>query len=108
MYKDIDSKAFEAGIKENPNAVVIDVRSAGEFHSGMIPGAINIDLMGGDFADRIKALDKNKAYYLYCRSGNRSGMAAGAMSQWGFDEVYNLAGGIMYWGGEVSTPEFAR
>lgn len=107
MYKNIDSRTFENGIKNNPNAVVLDVRTPGEFFSGIIPGAINIDLMSGGFAEQIKALDPNKAYYIYCRSGNRSGMVAGAMSQWGFGEVYNLADGIIGWNGEIIQPAMA-
>jgi len=106
MYQNIDSKTFESGMK-NADAVVLDVRSFGEYQSGMIPGALNIDLMSGDFASQIKALDPNKSYYLYCRSGNRSGMAAGAMSQWGFSKVYNLAPGIIGWTGEVTYPEMS-
>ena len=37
-------------------------------------------------------LDKDKTYYLYCRSGNRSGQAARIMKSKGFDNVYNVGG----------------
>lgn len=105
MYKDIDAQTFQRATTNNPNAVIIDVRSAAEYAQGMIPGSLHIDIMGGDFAEKIKRLDKDKSYYLYCRSGNRSGMAAGAMSQWGFKELYNLTGGIMSWNGPVAHPQ---
>ena len=104
MYKDIDAQTFKSATNDDPNSVIIDVRSAAELAEGVIPGALHIDLMSGSFAEKIKQLDKNKSYYLYCRSGNRSGMAAGAMSQWGFKELYNLAGGIMSWNGPVEHP----
>lgn len=107
MYKNIDSKTFERGMQQ-PDAVVIDVRTEGETSEGMIPGAINIDLMGGEFAAKVKTLDPEKTYYVYCRSGNRSGSACSAMSQWGFKKVYNLADGMMGWMGEVAYPENAR
>lgn len=108
MYKDIDAQTFQHATNDNPSAVIIDVRSAAELAEGMIPGALHIDLMGGDFAEKIKELDKDKSYYLYCRSGNRSGMAAGVMSQWGFKELYNLAGGMMSWNGPVGYPELTH
>ena len=105
MYKDLDSNTFEQEINNNPDAVVVDVRTAGELSEGMIPGAINIDLMGGHFADEVKALDPNKSYYLYCRSGARSASACGAMQQWGFKNLSNLSGGMMGWMGKVSYPQ---
>ncbi|MBS9524132.1 rhodanese-like domain-containing protein [Litoribacter ruber] len=94
-YNDLDAKSFQEGMK-NKNAVIIDVRSAGEFASGKLKGARNIDLMG-NFAKQIAGLPKDKEYYLYCRSGNRSGSAAGLMASNGFENVNNLKGGIMSW-----------
>ncbi|HCQ29697.1 MAG TPA: rhodanese-like domain-containing protein, partial [Flavobacteriales bacterium] len=41
------------------------------------------------------------SYYVYCRSGGRSASACGAMASIGFPKLYNLAGGIMSWSGEV-------
>ena len=80
-----------------PNAVVIDVRTAGEFAGGKLRGARNMDIKSPTFVSQIKNLPKDKTYLIYCRSGNRSGQACEIMSEEGFEQVKNLAGGIMRW-----------
>ena len=81
----------EAQIGEWPQeAVVIDVRTAGEFAEGHLPGAVHIDWFSPNFRAQVEALDKSKTYLLYCRSGNRSGQAVRAMQQMGFSQVQNL------------------
>ena len=85
-----------------PQAVVLDVRTKEEFESGYIPNAINIDIqMGPSFIDEINSLDKNKFYYVYCRSGARSSQAVQLMRELGFNDTFNLLGGILEWEGEV-------
>lgn len=101
MYKEITSNEFENEIKNNPNAVIIDVRTPGEYASGHIPNAINIDIASAEFPDKINALDRNKDYYVYCRSGGRSATACQYMSSVGFKNVYNLYGGILSYDGEL-------
>lgn len=66
---------------------VIDVRSPAEYAAGHLAGAINIDVDGADFAQRIGALDKAAGYVLYCHSGRRSGIAADQMAKAGFKDV---------------------
>ncbi|WP_143962493.1 rhodanese-like domain-containing protein [Litoribacter populi] len=95
-YVDLDANAFHEGMKSK-DAVIIDVRGGGEFASGKIKGARNVDVMGSNFAKKVAGLPKDKQYYLYCRSGNRSGSAAGIMADQGFEKVHNLKGGIMNW-----------
>ncbi|AFL84899.1 Rhodanese-related sulfurtransferase [Belliella baltica DSM 15883] len=95
-YTDLNSEDFKKGITAS-DAVLIDVRSAGEFQSGKIKGARNIDIMGSGFINQIQNLPKDKKYYLYCRSGNRSGQACSLMAKNGFEHVNNLADGIMGW-----------
>ncbi|WP_186754235.1 rhodanese-like domain-containing protein [Echinicola salinicaeni] len=99
-YTDLKAEAFKEGM-QHKDAVIIDVRSSGEFRSGKIKGARNINLMSADFMEQIKHLPKDKEYYLYCRSGNRSGSAASVMDKQGFKKVYNLTGGIGSWPYEV-------
>ena len=57
--------------------------------------------MGNIFIDEINTLNKNKSYYVYCRSGARSAQAVQLMRDLGFNETYNLLGGILDWKGEV-------
>lgn len=102
MYEDIDSEEFQEKSTSDDNGVLLDVRTQEEYDSGYIPNSMLIDIMGGDFAEEIAKLDKSKNYYVYCRSGNRSGQACAYMASIGFSgELYNLAGGILGWLGDI-------
>jgi rhodanese-related sulfurtransferase len=74
---------------------IIDVRTPGEFSRGAIEDAINFDIYAVDFSQKLNALDKNKIYLVYCRSGNRSKTALAMMKQLGFCCVYELDSGIV-------------
>jgi phage shock protein E len=71
-------------------ALVIDVRSEGEFRNGHLPGAINIPL--GQLRDEItrRAPDKAQPLLLHCLSGGRSGMGQRVLKQAGYSHVFNL------------------
>jgi phage shock protein E len=69
--------------------VIIDVRTPEEFATGHLVGAINIDIQSPDFRDRVMALDTDGDYFIYCRSGNRSGQAINQMFQMGFTNMVN-------------------
>jgi phage shock protein E len=72
-------------------ATVIDVRSSWEFADGHVDGAVNIPLE--EIANRVSEITEMKGpYLLYCRSGNRSGMACSILQQSGVGEVYNGGG----------------
>ena len=89
-----------------PSINVIDVRTPAEFSSGHLPGAVNIDVEGSSFDQKIAGLSKTATYFVYCHSGNRSGVATDAMAKLGFTSIYNLKGGIADWqanGGAVVT-----
>jgi rhodanese-related sulfurtransferase len=101
MDFDLDSSEFASRLAATDDAVLLDVRTPAEFEQARIPGATNIDIAGPSFPDLIEELDRKKAYFVYCRSGNRSTTACRFMSQLGFDRVYNLANGIIDWDGEV-------
>ncbi len=89
-------------LQNDPNAFILDVRTPEEVAEGYIPNAINIDIyLGPDFLAELEKLDKNKNYYVYCRSGNRSGQACAIMNSLGFENAYNLEGGFMHWEGDV-------
>lgn len=100
-YENINATAFEELLSETSDAVLIDVRSAGEFSTGHLPKAQNHDIMSGAFQRKVTMLDKNKTYFLYCRSGNRSGMASKILAKNGFTKVFNMSGGIGSWQGKV-------
>lgn len=90
-------------LEEDNNSIVLDVRTQEEIDLGIIPNSIHIDIYKGQgFIDEIEQLDKTKTYYVYCRSGNRSGQACAIMSQLGFNTAYNLLGGFNEWDGEIT------
>lgn len=98
---DLDSSTFEKQLKEDKDGMLIDVRTKIEHDEVRIPNSKLIDLMNPKFVDEIEELDRDKSYYLYCRSGNRSYHAGRAMIQKGFTKVYNLEPGIIGWLGET-------
>ena len=89
--------ATASEVLAKPGMSVIDVRTPGEFAQGHIQGAVNIDVEDAAFATNIGKLPKNKPYFVYCRSGNRSGVATAKMADLGFSEIYDLQGGITQW-----------
>ncbi len=92
----LNADGFASDIK-NPGVVVLDVRSAGEYASGHIEGAINIDVEAANFDTKIAKLDKTVEYAVYCHSGRRSAIAADKMSGANFEKITNLEGGIQAW-----------
>lgn len=100
-YANISNEEFQNKAQE-PDSVIIDVRTPNEFEEGFIPHATNLNLMSPDFMEALDILDKAKTYLLYCHSGNRSGAACSIMLSKGFTKVYNLRDGIMFWNGSTS------
>jgi rhodanese-related sulfurtransferase len=83
--------------KDNPNFILIDVRTPAEYDESRIEGSILINYQAPDFKDKIQKLDENKTYLVYCRSGMRSAASVDIMMKMGFKKVYNMIGGIMGW-----------
>ncbi len=83
--------------KNNPNFVILDVRTPEEFLSEYIENAVNLDYYSDTFRNDLDKLDKNKTYFIYCRSGRRSENALNIMKELDFREVYNILGGIIKW-----------
>jgi len=86
--------------QNNPDFAIIDVRTPEEFAEGHIENAVIIDYYSEAFREDINKLDKNKTYLIYCRSGNRGGKALNIMVGLGFQEAYNMLGGIIEWNAE--------
>ncbi len=100
---DLSQEEWTEQLENDDNAVILDVRTPEEIEEGYIPNAIKIDIyLGQEFIDELEELDKSKNYYVYCRSGNRSGQACAIMNSIGFENTYNLEGGFMNWEGEVA------
>jgi len=78
-------------IVRTPGTAVIDVRTPGEFQMGHVRGAINIPL--DEVPQRVAEIAALPApRVLYCRSGNRSGIAVQMLKQAGLTDLYNGGG----------------
>jgi rhodanese-related sulfurtransferase len=93
-------------------AELIDTRREYEWEAGHLAGASRIEM--NDLTGEADSIPKDRPVIFYCRSGNRSGMAAAAFREAGYD-AHNMAGGILAWvdaglplepeGGEVAGPQ---
>ncbi len=100
--EDLTQEEWVSQLANDDNAVVLDVRTEDEVADGVIANAIHIDIYKGEaFIAEIDELDKSKNYYVYCRSGNRSGQACNIMEELGFENAYNLEGGVLEWEGDL-------
>ena len=96
--------AGQAAALIDAGATLIDVRRDYEFEGGHLAGARQIEM--NELAAHAEEVPRDRAVLFYCRTGNRSGMAAAAFREAGWD-AHNLAGGIEGWsaGGRPLEPE---
>lgn len=96
-YPSVSAEELKQMMKAHKDLQIIDVRSKSEFSEGTIKGFRHFNLMDASFRSRISRLDKSKHYVVYCRSGGRSRSACNIFVNEGFENIYNLRGGIMGW-----------
>lgn len=92
-YVVLSGSEFMRQYNQSSDAQLIDVRTPEEYNASHIQGAINIDFRNPSFATVIDKLPRDKEYYIYCHSGNRSGQAVSLMSKMGFTKIFDLKGG---------------
>jgi rhodanese-related sulfurtransferase len=80
-----------------PGVVVLDVRTAREWKTGRIQGAVHLDISSADFEERLAKLDRKAVYLVYCASGVRSARACQKMQALGFTQAFNLERGLLGW-----------
>jgi len=93
--KELDVDTLQTYIDEGKVLRLIDVRGIAEMAQGMIPNAEKLPLH--TLPARLHEIGADEMTVLYCRSGARSAQGVGYMAQQGFDNVYNLRGGIIAW-----------
>lgn len=97
----LNAVEFEAGItnKSNKDSIqILDVRTPAEYDGGHIKGALLADWNNKEeFNRRVAYVDKTKPVYVYCLAGGRSAAAAKKMRVEGYEQVYELSGGINAW-----------
>jgi rhodanese-related sulfurtransferase len=102
--ENLSQTQWEKRLAEDSHAVILDVRTPGECAEGIQPKAIQMDIQNtAKFIQDIDKLDTSKSYYVYCRSGGRSGQACMLMGVKGL-KTYNLNGGMLSWTGEIVLP----
>lgn len=97
--KNLDSKQAWNLIdknQNNPDFIILDVRTPKEYNSGHIANAINIDYKSANFKENVNKLNKDKIYAVNCRSGRRAAASSEIMGQLGFNNIYDI-GGILQW-----------
>mgnify|MGYP005842870749 CR=1 FL=1 len=106
LAENLDADQARRFMAENPEGsyTLLDVRQPGEYEEEHLAGAKLIPL--GQLGDAVAELDKTKPVITYCAIGGRSRVAAQLLQGYGFQEVYNLKGGIKAWQGyKASGPE---
>jgi len=93
--KELDVNTLQSYFDEGRKIRLLDVRGIGEMAQGMIPNAEKLPLH--TLPARLNEIENDELTVLYCRSGARSAQGVGYMAQQGFDNVYNLRGGIIAW-----------
>ena len=87
----LEPQAFIERVKADTSAIILDVRQPEEFAEGHLAQAINLDWLNQTvFINGLAKLNKQKTYYVYCRSGRRSQAAEGF-------QVVDLKGGYLHW-----------
>ncbi|KYZ76155.1 sulfurtransferase [Anaerosporomusa subterranea] len=84
---------------KNNSAIILDVRTPGEYAEGHIPGAKLIPL--DQLSNRLSEVPQKGKIYIICRSGNRSNQAVSLLRDKGFSNVYNVTSGMNSWKGPV-------
>jgi rhodanese-related sulfurtransferase len=96
-YDILPDIAYKNIIDSDNKIILIDVRSKQELDEIMINGVLNYDFNSDEFEKSILSLDKEKTYYMICRSGRRSGITTELMLENGFENVLNIKGGMIKW-----------
>ncbi len=104
--KNITTIEFKNQIESDTNAVIIDCRTATEWDEGIIENSILLDLYDAhSFMQESEKFDKDKNYYVYCKSGGRSVTACQVLESLGIKNTFNLLGGIMNWQDKIVAPK---
>ncbi|WP_026582675.1 sulfurtransferase TusA family protein [Bacillus sp. J33] len=96
----INNEGLEKKLEANENIVVIDVRESAEYAFSHIPTAISLPL--GELENKLNELNKDDEFYLVCRTGNRSDLAAQKLTENGFTNVINVVPGMSQWKGKTT------
>src|SRR4051812_5346931 len=94
--REVDGAEAER-IRQQPGAVVLDVREPDEYEQGAIPGAVHIPRGQLESNVESRVPDKSAPIVINCASGMRSAFAAKTLGELGYQDVVSLAGGFNKW-----------
>ena len=98
VMEDVDAVQFQRLIVELDEALVLDVRTPGEWAEGHLAGAAHKDYWGDDnFDAAMNSIPRDRPVLVYCAGGGRSGLTAQELNKAGHLVVYNLEDGIAGW-----------
>ena len=104
----LSPEEFKA-LKDRDDVVVVDVRSDYEYNLGRFKNAVTLDMENfRDFPERVEQLKefKDKKILTYCTGGVKCEKASAYLLEQGFENVYQLHGGIIKYGIEVGGEDF--
>lgn len=104
----LESQDYLEKLNETEKPQLIDVRTPDEFAIEHLENSENMDWNSTDFVFNAEKLDKSKPVFVYCKVGGRSNQAANKLSELGFQEIYNLDGGIMKWSGKKTSANYSE
>lgn len=97
----VDAATLRQFLDNDPDTVVVDVRSSGEFAGGHVPGAVNVPLpeLPGRLRNAPADMEqmKNAPIFVMCHAANRSPGGARLLKKAGFTRVHVLKGGMSGW-----------
>ncbi|RLD29588.1 MAG: rhodanese-like domain-containing protein [Bacteroidetes bacterium] len=103
--KNITQEEWRELLSNDDDAVIIDSRTPNEWRAGVFENSLLMNINDPQsFMDDVNKLDKEKNYYVYCRSGIRSIQACQVLESVGIKTTYNLLGGILIWNGKTVIP----
>jgi len=96
QIREVDTAAADE-LRQQPGAVVLDVREPDEYEQGAIPGALHIPR--GQLESNIEArvTDRDTPLIVHCAGGTRSAFAAKTLEEMGYTDVVSVAGGFNKW-----------
>ena len=101
MVKEMTPAQFKARAETGGEQVLLDVREAWELAIARVAEAVHIPM--GEVPARLTELDRDRDIVVLCRSGGRSAQVAGFLEQQGFENVWNLTGGILAWSDQLDS-----
>jgi len=102
-FESISAQEAKALMDQNPDAIVLDVRTQMEFDEGYIEGALLLPHTDIQAKASEVLPDKDALILVYCRSGNRSVLASRDLVEMGYTQIKEF-GGIINWPFEILKP----